>query len=184
LAGEGEFERKIRPMKLIHYSKMHLAAVHSVTQDGNHLFKPVGLWVSIPGDDDWPSWCRAEEFGLAHLACETEVVLADSAKMLVISDAVRLDAFHRQFNGAPIYLDSDIGWPDWHAVARIYDGIIIAPYLWRRRLVGDASRWYYSWDCASGCIWNADAVAKLIPLTPSSVEVERPSPPAAAPVQP
>lgn len=48
---------------------------------------------------------------------------------------------------------------DWDAVAGTYQGIIITPYIWERRL-GD-SAWYYSWDCASGCIWDPAAIGSL-----------------------
>ena len=48
---------------------------------------------------------------------------------------------------------------DWPKVAERYDGIIIAPYQWSRRL--DGPMWYYGWDCASGCVWRARAVLEL-----------------------
>jgi len=46
----------------------------------------------------------------------------------------------------------------WSLVADEYQGIVIAPYVWSRRLCYGAN-WYYSWDCASGCVWDASAVA-------------------------
>ena len=56
--------------------------------------------------------------------------------------------------------------PNWAPTAAQYAGVIIAPYQWERRLDGDASDWYYGWDCASGCIWNADAIASIAVLSP------------------
>lgn len=53
-------------------------------------------------------------------------------------------------------------WLDWAAIGKLYDGIIIAPYLWERRLNGGAM-WYYGWDCASGCIWNPRAISEVNP---------------------
>ena len=26
------------------------------------------------------------------------------------------------------------------------------------------TRWYYGWDCASGCVWDASAVQSVEPL--------------------
>ena len=49
---------------------------------------------------------------------------------------------------------------DWPAVATDYPGLIIAPYQWSCRM-SEFTRWYYGWDCASGCIWNADAIARV-----------------------
>lgn len=40
----------------------------------------------------------------------------------------------------------------------VYDG---APYQWECRLDRDTF-WYYSWDCASACIWNLQAVRPLV----------------------
>lgn len=47
---------------------------------------------------------------------------------------------------------------DWQAVASDHDGIIISPYNWPAR---HEMIWYYPWDCASGCIWNADAITSI-----------------------
>jgi hypothetical protein len=49
---------------------------------------------------------------------------------------------------------------DWYRVAEQYDGIIITPYIYERRLT-EYTTWYYSWDCASGCIWNGKAIANI-----------------------
>ena len=54
----------------------------------------------------------------------------------------------------------DYGCIDWRLVAEEWQGIVIAPYLWERRFDSDA-RWYYSWDCASGCIWDHRAIAAI-----------------------
>lgn len=40
---------------------------------------------------------------------------------------------------------------DWSKVAENYDGIEIAPYIYKARM---GHMWYYGWDVASGCIWN------------------------------
>jgi hypothetical protein len=40
---------------------------------------------------------------------------------------------------------------NWVKVAENYDGIEIAPYIYKARM---GHFWYYGWDVASGCIWN------------------------------
>ena len=40
---------------------------------------------------------------------------------------------------------------NWTKVAENYDGIEIAPYIYKARM---GHMWYYGWDVASGCIWN------------------------------
>ena len=63
-----------------------------------------------------------------------------------------------QYMGEPEYFGKlAIRWQD---VALDYQGILIAPYQWSLRLDKDF-RWYYMWDCASGCIWDLSAIASL-----------------------
>lgn len=46
---------------------------------------------------------------------------------------------------------------DWLKVKQKYQGIIIAPYQWKCRMAQE-TKWYYGWDCASGCIWDLDCI--------------------------
>jgi len=126
--------------------------------------KPRGLWVSVKGPDDWPTWCRESDLGdWVDGKLEYRVELAKGANVLEIPTPEDLDAFVG-FYGASFRWGAGDRWEDhyinWAKVARAYDGIIIAPYHWSRRL-GDRTRFYYSWDCASGCIWRARAVASV-----------------------
>lgn len=157
-------------MRLIHYSDSPLLRVHSVSQSGEGYEwhdgrKPVGLWVSVEGDDDWREWCRAEDFRDVDAQFATEVVLAPAHRVLVVGTGVALELLSKRYG----YRDERYGkWSslriDWPRLAHEHDGIIIAPYQWKHRLDGEVSGWYYSWDCASGCIWNADAVEGLKPI--------------------
>ena len=126
--------------------------------------KPEGLWVSVDGEDDWPTWCRGEEFCIDQLAVEHAVTLASDANVLHLGIGHDLDAFHGLYAIETDFerhyrAGSRQSWPiDWRHVAEDYDGIIIAPYRWSHRLKMD---WYYGWDAASGCIWNLDAIASM-----------------------
>jgi hypothetical protein len=132
--------------------------------DRTLMGKPQGLWVSAAGKDDWLSWCRGEQFCLDRLAHRTEVSLADDARVLWVRSKSAFGAFHDQY-GTEVWLSkcSRVGIPviDWRLVARDYHGVVIAPYRWEAR-ISDA-RWYYGWDCASGCIWDPAAIARLQP---------------------
>ena len=104
--------------------------------------------------------------------------------MLRIESAEELDDFHARYSYMPEwYKDSAVLGPavltgfgtascwviDWTAVGKNHDAIVIAPYIWERRL--DGPMWYYGWDCASGCVWNATAVAELRPInTPETAD--------------
>lgn len=149
-------------MRLLHYSNAQLSEIRSVKQADNWLFKPRGLWVSVEGKDDWASWCRAEDFRLGSIAHEVE--LSPSANILRITDADGIDNLTDEFEPSG---SLSSWWLDWQAIAARWQGIIIAPYIWERRL-HDRASWYYPWDCASGCIWDASAVKsiKLLEATP------------------
>jgi hypothetical protein len=138
-------------MKLLHYSHKPVTHVTSASQDESLILKPNGFWISV--DDEWKQWCIAENFRLDCLNYVYEVTLAPKANILRISDVSGIDEFTEKFVGAELFIQ-------WNAVAQLYSGIIIAPYIWERRMSRD-TMWYYGWDCASGCIWDADAIADI-----------------------
>jgi hypothetical protein len=129
--------------------------------------KPRGLWVSDEDDYGWAQWCQAESFRRYRLRFAHDVTLRSDANVLMITDHTKLLRFHHEYimpppeplralargrqRGAFSYM------LDWPRLARHYQGIIITPYRWEERL-GYLS-WYYTWDCASGVIWDTAAIA-------------------------
>ncbi len=157
--------------RLVHYAPAPVLAVHDTPQlpDLEPYGKPCGLWVSADDHaDNWRDWCLSERFGLERLTHVHDVELVPGAlggRVLHLDGAADLDRFTGEFaRSDPQY--SAIGRAergyiiDWPVVAARWDGIVIAPYIWERRLSNHAG-WYYGWDCASGCIWNARAVASI-----------------------
>ncbi len=61
------------------------------------------------------------------------------------------------------------GYIDWIKVAKQYAGLIIAPYQWGYRLE-PGTHWYYGWDCASGCIWDASVIERIEAIEPAISE--------------
>jgi hypothetical protein len=158
------------PETLIHYSKEPLLKVESVPIKAHRpSHKPSGLWVSVEGPDDWKTWCQAENFNLDRLALAHRIELSDHAQILRIVDSAGIDRLTREyalrhFPGSEFFAAGEFTYAmDWKRLARLWNGIIIAPYIWERRLEG-GSDWYYAWDCASGCIWNASAVKNIVPI--------------------
>lgn len=156
----------VTELPLLHYSQKPPATIHSVKQEKSH-HKPRGFWFSVgDGEGSWKDWCEGEQWGLERLVNPVEVILSDTANIRRIVNATQLKRFTVAYDdvsaapggGTAGGLDWRGHYINWPQVAKDYDGIIIAPYLWECRF--DPS-WYYSWDCASGCIWNADAVAAL-----------------------
>lgn len=161
-------------LRLAHYHASPVLSLdnRAYEQDvrGSYYSKPVGFWVSVEGGDDgWKEWSLAENFGTEGLAVEHRVSLAADARILLLTGAYEIDDFTARF-GKPTDLPplSRRDWPptiNWKAVAEAYQGIIIAPYCYERRL-DDKTSWYYPWDCASGCIWDVSAIASISPVTP------------------
>lgn len=156
-------------MRLIHYSTKPLSQVYSRPHDETGgVYKTPGLWVSVEGNDDWVSWCRGEGWNLEGFKHATEITLAESAKVNVLSGARAIDQFTEEFqqnDRGPIWRRG----LDWKAIRSRWQGLIIAPYCWDRRM-SDHTGWYYGWDCASGVIWDADAVASVVPIDPPLLE--------------
>jgi hypothetical protein len=149
-------------MKLVHYSAEPLPDKLNFLEQKKDMFKPTGFWVSDDDcDDNWFSWCVLEGFRLEALTYVYDVQLSTEANILILNSAEDIDQFSAKF-GIPISSRrKDISlYVDWLRVRQLYDGIIITPYIWSRRLE-QGSMWYYSWDCASGCIWNPETIAQI-----------------------
>ena len=117
--------------------------------------KPTGLWYEV--NDAWKNWVvdnapdwMGERFNHEHH------IVVDMTNVLVIRTAEEMMEFTRK------YVILQDGYfrtfhIDWTKVAEDYDGIEIPEYLWSFRM-NDDTRWYYTWDVASGCIWNTDII--------------------------
>lgn len=149
---------------LTHYSHEHVTAVQpGYEQRPDAGAKPRGFWVSVDeGERGWADFCRADGWSLHGLEFVHDVRLRADANVLVLSSAWDLDEFTEGY-GVPFpkpgpYASTYILW---HRVAALYSGIIIAPYIYARRLDGRASDWYHGWDCASGCIWDVSVIESI-----------------------
>ena len=139
-------------MKFIHYSRKPTICFRNHYQATNSL-KPRGLWISVEGPDSfgWKKWCESAEFELENLRHEIEIVFRDDANILFLETEEDIVDFDKKFGEYTCGRRSC----DWVAVARKYQGIVIAPYQWGLRF---NLRWYYGWDCASGCVWAMTAL--------------------------
>lgn len=148
-------------MRLTHYSAQpwELDRSHHYEQGTFGNGKPNGLWLSDDDSFGWKDWCEGEQWRLDQLAHRTEFVLAPGANVKVLDSTRAIYKFHEKFSGHPAFAGTGVedSWINWDKVVARYDGIIITPYQWSVRLqIGMI--WYYGWDCASGCIWNLDAI--------------------------
>lgn len=142
-------------MTFRHYSAKPFTfdPARSYLSDTSDFFKPRGLWLSVVGEGDWKNWCESESFNVDGLKYTTDFTLSPDSNVLQLTDDLSIRIFSQRFRrliGRSSYID-------WVHVASLYDGLVIAPYSWKCRLDLETF-WYYSWDCASACIWNLRAV--------------------------
>ena len=147
-------------IRLVHYSRWPLKEVWDCRRKQAVACKPDGLWASCDEYEmNWPHWCREAGFELASFNVAQRVHLAPAANVLVVSGASAIDAFTKRYETTGRLGRLMDGWMiDWPRVAADYQGIVITPYCWSRRL---ATGWYHGWDCASGCIWDPAAVQRI-----------------------
>lgn len=103
----------------------------------------------------------------------------DNSKMLVIKNSRQLLKFYQQYHVKDdkhlqgvreLYINSKHKprvWKypyliNWSRVYQDYPGIVICPYLEKNRM---EYIWYYTWDHASGCIWNPELISNVHYLT-------------------
>ncbi len=149
-------------MRLLHYSPIPLEELEDRTADQCRGTKPSGFWVSIEGEMDWYAYCDQEKFRDLSEFFLYEVLPEQGARVLHIKDAAAIDQLTKLF-GRITRLPEDprteyvieMNWPE---IAKRYQGIIIAPYIWERR-TSPKTRWYFNWGCASGCIWDTRSIS-------------------------
>lgn len=161
-------------MVLSHYTEKPIKILRSTEQPGRqHGWaaqpKPHGLWVSVDGDDDWVSWCESENFATGDKH-HYRIHLARPESILWATDALDVRCISERYD-KPMNLSyvRRGHYIDWQRIAAEYAGIVIAPYQWSCGLAED-THWYYSWDCASGCIWDATAIDRIELLGVRSVK--------------
>lgn len=108
--------------------------------------KPKGLWYGI--GSSWLDWISSEM--PEWFSPFTYEIYVDESKLLRVTNPSEMLVFNEKYSKAERYGNKI----DWSAVERDgFGGVEISPYMWEFRL-NTITRWYYGWDCASGCIWN------------------------------
>lgn len=112
--------------------------------------KPRGFWYSC--GLDWIEWVQSNNPGwMGSYFYEVKI---DLRKMLRIRTRRALAEFNEEYG---VVYAGEFRNIDWKRVAGSYDGVEICPHQGKARR-DSAYSWYWSWDVASGCIWNPDAL--------------------------
>ncbi len=139
--------------KAIHNSALSTLVVKDTAKQSQD-YKPQGLWYGI--DDAWLKWCESEM--PQWIRPYNYALEIDYSKMLILATEAELLDFTDRYKckgGFGSFAQQLI---DWSLVAHKYSGIEIPTYFWDCRFT---LMWYYGWDCASGCIWKADAIRSV-----------------------
>ena len=146
-------------------SRKPIGKVIDSTPEQELTHKPRGIWFAIK--DSWVDWLSHEmpKWKGDYLYS----VDVDVSKCLTIKDEYDMVTFIGKYGktrqGWNIRSESE--WEDanidWRLVSKDYSGIIIPKYMgeFRHNML-----WYYSWDVASGCIWDVSAIksVKQVPI--------------------
>ena len=149
----------IKPTDRIIVSSRDIKKIRSIPSQ-EPGYKPTGLWYGI--GTSWIDWLQSEE---PEWMKEKLYKIEINNSVMRIRTKKEFVDFSKKYGILPSYLTTrdpkhvDIDWP---AVAKTYTGIEINPYQHSMRL---AYSWYYTWDVASGCIWNVSAVKKWFRTT-------------------
>lgn len=153
-------------MKLVHHSELPLGELHNKDNLARIHSKPRGLWLS---DEDaewnWHIWCHENDFALDCFKYKAEFTLSEDHNILIVDSDEAMEMFHKKYNDTSSYYGRGVGGIggyriNWEPVAHDFQGIIITPYLGAFRLHSEIE-WYYTWDCASGCIWDVSAIERI-----------------------
>jgi hypothetical protein len=146
---------------LFHYSAEPLGELRAVAQEVEPrlgiLAKPRGLWLSA--EDDWAQWCTENEFAVDKLAVRARVTLKEPDRLLRLQTVQEILDFQAKYVRLVKGFELFVG-IDWTRAAAEYAGILIAPY---QRSARHDLMWYYTWDCASACIWDTSIIERVEP---------------------
>ena len=143
-------------LRLFHYASKRIDRLHGTGYAQlRDQMKPVGLWLSV--GRAWQRWCEAEDFHLEDLR-RLHYVWVRRDGLLILRSERDIDRFTREYLDAAA--TSEYRSIDWGKVAARYTGIVIAPYCWKRRMAHHTS-WYYTWDCASACVWDLSIIDNI-----------------------
>ena len=120
----------------------------------NALDKPKGLWYQINGS--WNEWCSIEMPQWLEKKIDWELSI-DKSNVLIIDTLEKFNLFETKYCAKHPFLPSN-NYINWKKVSKDYDGIEITNYIYSKRM---SSMWYYTWDVASGCIWNLTKIKVL-----------------------
>lgn len=126
-------------------------------------WKPTGLWISV--DYSWQHWLASEGYlDDSSWGSVDYTVDIDAKECLWIRNHDQFISFHNNYivrNSSVHNVTNEysiLSEIDWEPLSKNWPGIFIAPYLYEFRLKKPYTDWYYTWDVASGCVWDLSII--------------------------
>jgi hypothetical protein len=114
--------------------------------------KPMGYWYDC--NKEWISYISSEMPN--RVGDYIYEVYLNKGSMLTLDTGEEVLRFSEEYGMIPDYLKgitTGAEYIDWARVSQSYTGIEICPYQSGLRM-DRRTNWYYTWDLASGCVWN------------------------------
>jgi len=123
--------------------------INKVAQDVTPSFlgKPKGLWYSC--GDDWIQWASSEMPGMINKANYLYKIEVNYDKIKTVHSEAEFTFLEKEYGAKSMIGGTVIDWKKLQDDG--FAGIEICPYFNNKRYT---AQWYYSWDVASGCIWD------------------------------
>lgn len=150
---ELDIRLKITSDMRIHLSKYPIYKLERRHYIQKSTDKPDGFWYGF--GDKWIDW--AEVAGPEYMGEYVYEVDINGSNVLQIKNHSEIIEFTREYGSSEQIVPGVIFFIDWPRIELKYDGIEVNPYIGQAR-TDEKTLWYYTWDIASGCIWNMDKV--------------------------
>jgi len=131
-------------------SDKQFTKINKVVQDVTPSFvgKPKGLWYSC--GDDWIQWASSEMPEMINKANYLYKIEVNYDKVKAVHSEAEFRIFEKEYGvKSKPWREITIDWKKLQDDG--FAGIEICPYFNSKRYT---AQWYYSWDVASGCIWD------------------------------
>ena len=151
-------------LDLKHYSKDKKIVLehlyHHLSCQSEADRKPQGFWLSI--NESWKefweneaNYCDSPDW-LEILRYRHDISLDIDANILLVDTTSKMLLFNQNYG----INRRGYNMINWKNLMYDYQGIIITPYYTKFRLEINFD-WYYTWDCASGVIWDVSCIKSV-----------------------
>ena len=145
----------------IHYANCNIEKIdlnRSYAQYAGELalHTPNGLWLSVPGINDWEQYCLKNNCRLDELKTEFQVLLKKTANILILHNKAAFEKFIQKYGYYNWHTKLELS-IRWEEIINTYQGIAVTRVFPK---LNNMVLWNKIWRYTAACIWDLQAVAK------------------------